>query len=49
MIVTPRGNPATMDARVPIFWYKNVAEKKKEKYFPDKGYRIVAVSVQEIT
>lgn len=48
MIVTPRGYPATMDARVPIYWYKKVAEEKKEEYFPDKGYKVVTVLVQKV-
>ena len=47
MIVTPIGNPATMDARVPIFWYKKIAEEKKEKHFPE-NYKVVTVLLQEV-
>lgn len=48
MIVTPKGNPATHNAQLPIYWYKHVAEEKKEALFPDRGYKVVTVLIQEV-
>lgn len=49
MVVNKNDNPVTINAALPIFWYKHVAEDKRRHHFGDNpDYKVIAVLVQPV-